>query len=272
MKKIRSFLQALAGLVVLAGLVLGLMAAFRALSGAGTMAEATNQLQESPLPGTPTLEAYPPPIPTHEPPTGYPPPDLTLPPEPTLSETEIAIDATFIAQATASAPAPIPTLGPLVGPQIIHDPLNHFNLQLFQGWYASTPSANAIAGVTSISNYDTYRIDDRPPGGMSIHISMGQLDAGQAFDQWLSNQRIIQTSPEYGAAGVTLTEPQPYTTGRYEGVTYTASNPPGEGSMVIYLLAGDSRIVGVDLRPIDAPALPEALLMLSTLEVLPALP
>lgn len=257
MKKAWSFLQVVAGLLILGALAVGLAVAFRALSGSGAA---------SALPGTPQ---------------GYPPPQATLPaPEATtIQMTRIAqatameaIEATRMAALTASAPPPIPTPGPLIGPQTINDPLNHFSLQLLPGWYASTPDSNAVVGVTTISNYDMYRIDNRPPGGMSIHISIGQLDTDQSFDQWLSERRALETSPEYGASGVTLTEPQPYVVGRYEGVTYTAYDPSGEGTMVIYLLTNDRRIVGIDLRPVGAPALPEALSMLSALEISPTTP
>ena len=153
---------------------------------------------------------------------------------------------------------------------LIYDPVNRFSVKLLPGWYANTPDANAIIGVTTISNYDMDRIDNRPPGGVSIHISVGQLDAEQSFEQWLSDRRARETSPEYGAGGVTLTEPQPYTLGRYTGVTYTALDSfSNEGVMIIYLLTSDRRIVGIGLRPADSPVLLDALSMLSTVDVSP---
>ena len=42
--------------------------------------------------------------------------------------------------------------------------------------------------------------------------------------------------------------------------------------MVIYLLTGEGRIVGISLGPVESPALPDALSMLATLDVAPIAP
>jgi hypothetical protein len=168
-------------------------------------------------------------------------------------------------------PAPTPTPGAVVGPQSVYDPLNRFSVKLLPGWYAYVPDANAVGGITTITNYDLNRIDNRPPGGLSIQISIGQLGAEQSFEQWLSDRRALETSAENGSFGVTLTKPQPYTLGRYTGFTYTAHDPlpSGESVTVIYLLTSDGRIVGIGLRPVGVPALSDGLSILSTIEILP---
>ena len=194
----------------------------------------------SPLP-TPTMTSGPTPTPY---PTPWP-PDFT--PSPT------------------STPSPTPE-----GiPAIIYDPLNRFSVTLLPGWYAYTPDANAVAGVTTISNYDKRLIDDPPPGSLSIQISIGQLEPGQSFEQWLSNWRLIETSPEYGAFGVTLTEPRPYTLGRYDGVTFIGNAPNSPSVLEIDLLTSDGRVAVIGLSPADSPILTEALQMLSTIEISP---
>jgi hypothetical protein len=152
---------------------------------------------------------------------------------------------------------------------LIYDPVNRFSLTLLPGWYAITPDAKAIEGVTTISNYDKRLVDDPPPDSVRIHISIGVLDAGQSFEQWLSDRRVLETSPEYGAGGVTLTEPQPYTLGRYTGVTYRGTDSfSNDAFTIIYLLTSDGRIVGIGVRPVDALALSDVLSMLSTLVIL----
>jgi hypothetical protein len=171
------------------------------------------------------------------------------------------------------SPTPPPSPTPAGVPYIITDPVNHFTMTVLPGWYAITPDANAVGGITSITSYDMRLVDNPPPSSKSIHITISQLDAGQSFEQWLSNQRARETSPDYGALGVILTEPQPYMLGEYIGVTYTAIDSSSkEGVTIIYMLARDRRIVGIGVRPISALALSEVKSMLSTLDVLPITP
>jgi hypothetical protein len=143
-------------------------------------------------------------------------------------------------------------------------------MTVLPGWYAITPDPKAIVAVTSISNYDIAHTDERPPDGLSIQISIGQLDVKQSFEQWLSDRRTLETSPENGSSGVTLTESQPYTLSQYKGVTYTAHDPlSGKDVMIIYLLTDDRRIIGIGLYPTTVPALSEGLSILSSIKVLP---
>lgn len=170
----------------------------------------------------------------------------------------------------STPPVPTPTPGAMVGPQSVYDPLNLFSVKLLAGWYAATPDAKAVAGVTEITNYDMFHVDNPPPGSMSIQISIGELKLEQSFEQWLSDRRARETSPEYGAGGVTLTESQPYTLGHYTGVTYTARDLfSRKGITIIYLLTSDGRIVGIGLKPADSLVLSDALSILSTLDVSP---
>ncbi len=201
------------------------------------------------------------PLPTTTPPTSpLPTPTVTSGPTPTPYPTPWPPDFT-------PSPTPTPTTTPEGTPVVIYDPVNHFSLRLLPGWYATMPDTNAIGGATQITNYDIN--NTLPPGGLFIQISSGSLKPGQSFAQWLSEWRALETSPESGAFGVTLTEPQPYTLGRYEGVTFIKNSLSGAHVLEIDLLSGDGRVVVIGLTPADSSALPEALLMLSTLEISP---
>jgi hypothetical protein len=267
MKRTWSLLQAAAGLVLLAALALGLVAAFRAVR--------SNGLADAPA-GTQALEGYPLPEVTTYPPTGYPPPPATLPPpeataiQATFDAEATMVMATMIAEMTASAPPPLPTPGPIVGPQTIADPVNHFSLNLLSGWRASVPSPNALAGVTDIVNYDVETVEDihgYPLGGLKIQIGAGKLPSGQSFDQWLSDWLTYRTI-EFPGPRPTPTEPIPYQLGSYEGVTFTRIGLDYP-VMEIALPLSNERVMSISLVPADSPALEEALSMLSTLEVSP---
>jgi hypothetical protein len=165
---------------------------------------------------------------------------------------------------------PTPTPTPAGVSYIITDTVNHFSATVLPGWYASIPDAMAVGGVTSISNYNQRLVDEPPPGSVRIDITVSELDAGQSFEQWLSNQRALETNPDLGGGGITLTEPQPYTLSRYTGVTYIGHDSfSNDAVVIIYLLTSDRRIVGIGVRPVGALALSDVLSMLSTLEVSP---
>jgi hypothetical protein len=166
-------------------------------------------------------------------------------------------------------PAPSPTSGPVIGPQTLYDPLNHFSINLLPGWYAYAPDAKAIAGVTTISNYDMNLIDSRPPNGLSIQISVGQLGVEQTFEQWLSNWRTLETSPENGAFGVTLTEPKPFMLGRYQGVSFIGKVLNGPDTLEIDVVTSDNRVAVIGVSPADSPLISKVLSMLSTIEISP---
>ena len=156
-----------------------------------------------------------------------------------------------------------------MGPQAIYDPLNRFSVKLLPGWYAYAPDAKAIAGVTTISNYDMNLIDSRPPNGLSIQISVGQLGVEQTFEQWLSNWRALETSPENGAFGVTLTEPKPFMLGRYQGVSFIGKVLNGPDTLEIDVVTGDNRVAVIGVSPADSPLITKVLSMLSTIEISP---
>jgi hypothetical protein len=166
-------------------------------------------------------------------------------------------------------PAPQPTPGPVVGPRSVYDPLNRFSITLLPGWYAYTPDAKAIAGVTTISNYDMNLVDNRPPSGLSIQISIGQLSADQTFEQWLSYWRALETSPENGSFGVTLTEPESLMLGRYKGVRFVGKSLNSGDTLEIDLVTNDNRVAVIGVSPADSPLLSEVLSMLSTIEISP---
>jgi hypothetical protein len=167
------------------------------------------------------------------------------------------------------SPTMMPSPTPEGIPYIITDPVNRFSMTVLPGWYAYTPDAKAIVGVTSIANYDMRLEDQQPQGGLSIQISIGQLKPGQSFEQWLTDWRALETSPESGAFGVTLTDSRPYKLGPYEGVTFIGNKLNNPSVLEIDLLTSGGRIAVIGLSPADSPVLSEAFQMLSTIEISP---
>jgi hypothetical protein len=167
------------------------------------------------------------------------------------------------------SPEPTPSPTPEGMPYLITDTVNHFSMTVLPGWYASIPDAMAVGGVTSISNYDQHLVDEPAPGSVRIHISIGTLKPGQSFEQWLADWRVIETSPENGAFGVTLTEPQPLTLGLYQGVSFIGNAPNNAGILEIDLVTNDKRVAVIGVSPADSPFLSEVLLMLSTIKISP---
>jgi len=167
-------------------------------------------------------------------------------------------------------PEPTTTSTPLPD-GLIYDPLGRFSLKLLPGWRASVPSANAVSGATVIINYDDENLGGEgafPPGALKIQIGAGKLPAGQSFEQWLSDWLTYRTVEEFPGPRPTATEPMPYQLGRYEGVTFFRTGLDYT-SMEIVLPLSDERVMAIGLVPADSPALSEALLMLSTLDVSP---
>ncbi len=167
-------------------------------------------------------------------------------------------------------PALSPTPGSLLGPQTLYDSVSHFSLTLYSGWYASAPDPH-VANVIDIANYNFYTTS-RPLDGISIQVQAGPLPSDKSFEQWLADYRVRETSPDNGAFGVVLTDPQPYQLGRYEGVSYIATGQEGERVLVIHILSGDGWIAVISLNPYDASnppstVLSDALSMLATIQI-----
>ena len=169
-------------------------------------------------------------------------------------------------------PSPAPQLTPilLIGPQLLDDPISHFSLMLSPGWHSSVPDSH-FASVTTVANYN-FHAGSRPTDGISIQIQAGPLPASQSFEQWSANFRAGETSPENGAFGVTLTTPQPYKLGQYEGIEYIATGQEGENVLVLLIPSGDGWVAVISISPADAsdppsPAFSEALTMLSTIQI-----
>jgi hypothetical protein len=182
-----------------------------------------------------------------------------------------AIRGTRIAEATAAAPAatstPSPTFTPLPSGQICYvDPLNHFSLLLSPGWFADPPpSPDAIGGATVLYNYDTTDGEGIfPPGSLKIQITSDELDAGQSFDQWLSDLIAFYTSSAEPIP-LTATEPTPYALGQYEGVSFVLMGQD-YSSLEIVLSLNGGRVLIIGLLPSDSSALSEGLSMLSSLD------
>jgi len=188
---------------------------------------------------------------------------------PLPSVTPVAVTPTRSPGPVTPESTALPTPGPLVGPGTLYSPITHFSLTLSSGWYATIPDTRS-ASVIDIANYNFY-IERRPPNGISIQIQAGPLPTGQSFEQWLADYRVRETSPDNGAFGVTLTAPQAYKLGRYEGVTYVATGQ-GESVLVLAIPSGDGWIAVISLSPYDASNSPssaftEALFMLSTIQI-----
>ncbi len=171
-------------------------------------------------------------------------------------------------------PPPAPSATPIRQPFLVRDPVNRFTLTLPPGWFAFTPHADSILGVTNVINYDQGAYDKRPLGGIKAQISIGQLEGDRSFEDWIVERRKLETSLEIGAVGNQLGEAQPYKLGAYSGVAYTIEEPgPGDADgdiiFTIYLLTETRRIVGIGVRPMDSPHFEEIMKILETLVVEP---
>jgi hypothetical protein len=207
--------------------------------------------------------------------TGYPPPPTPMNPiELATLAAHMTDEVLTIEDLTPLWFTPEPVIAtPSLEGSIVYDPLNKFSLILPAGWYAYTPGTNATVGITTITNYNLSVIDSRPSHGVSLQISIGQLETEMSFEEWLEKRRSQEMSPEYGAAENQLTDPEPYQAGNYEGVTYSATSVLGDKGVVIYLLTNDRRLAGIGLGPIvseNAQARSTALTILSTLKIDPA--
>jgi hypothetical protein len=260
MQRLLHALQPVGWLLVLAGLTAAIVIAFRSVGQpANPAGEATGDALSPGYP-PPTAAA---PLPTDLPP-GYPPPPTPLP---TLSETEqAAVWATEFAAMTASVPATPTPQGVVIGPRTITNLDGEFQLELASGWRAY------LGRTTSIINYDDEAFGGEgnfPKGGLKIQIEVSELSSGQTVEQWVS-QLIANVTAAHQDSGLpipTFAEPQPDVLGNYEGISYDGNGQ--SPFMHIILPVSDGRLIIIEIRPSDSPALPEGLELLSTLVVLP---
>jgi hypothetical protein len=162
------------------------------------------------------------------------------------------------------SPQPTPSPTPEGIPYLITDPVNHFSLILLPGWHAH------VGGTTVIFNYDDENFGGEgnfPPGGLKIQFGVGDLEPKQSFEQWLAKWIASSIAPPPGSSSpsLTATEPRPYTLGKYRGVTYFIDADPRIMEIVFPLT--DGRIMVIGLMPAGSLALPEALSILSTLDI-----
>lgn len=245
MKSIAKHISTVVSMLALAGVLLGVVYLF-----------------QPPTNGVPLTRA------TEMPASGYPAPNTPITP------TQLATLMAYVTQEVITiqdltplwfTPEPTLTATPSLGGSVIYDPVNKFSLTLPAGWYAYPPDPNAIVGVTQITNYDLSASDKRPALGVSAQISVGPLEDGKTFDQWIAERRQLETSPDYGAGNIQLTDAQQYTLAKYAGVRYTARELLGETTMVIYLLTDDRQIIGISIRPTESPNFAKILTILETL-------
>ena len=165
-----------------------------------------------------------------------------------------------------------PSATPSREPFVVRDPVNRFSLTLPPGWFAFTPHADSILGVTNVINYDQGAYDKRPLGGIKAQISIGQLEGGRSFEDWIVERRKLETSFENGSVGNRLGEARPYELGAYSGVAYTIEEPgiddaSGDIIFTIHLLTETRRIIGIGVRPMDSPHFDEIMKILETIVV-----
>jgi hypothetical protein len=121
--------------------------------------------------------------------------------------------------------------------------------------------AHRKGGTAYIYNYTEAELNmdhgagELPPGGMKIYFNFVTLSPGQSLEDWI----IAWSSPDV------LEQFQPYTLGKYNGVSRSIANEYG-GFVNILLVDGD-RMFYVNLSPANSPTLTEALEMLATLEI-----
>ena len=194
---------------------------------------------------------------------GYPAPATVSPSTPSPDGTAIASSDD---KATASAVPPVAaTTGRIIGPQTITDPAGHYSLGLRAGWWAS------LGATTVLVNYDEdtiANVNKFAPGDLKVQISVGRVQAGQSFDQWLSDWIAIETAPAPGSGKPNLaaTMPVPFKLGNYDGFQFTIDSeyPITEVDLPI----DDGWVIIIGFTPSDSPAMSEALSMLTGIEIL----
>lgn len=201
-------------------------------------------------------------------------------PEPNGQATQGDLNATYVVQATATTaalmtamPTLVPTLTPLPSGQRCYvDPVNNFTLLLNPGWQANPPPTGAANGDTILYNYNVEAVGgsevggggDLPQDAMKIQMAVGELNTNQTFEQWLSD-RINVYGTSAAPTPLTTTVPSPYTLGRYSGVSFLISGYGPNALEIALPINGSVAVIG--LIPADSPTLPEAVSMLSTLNV-----
>ena len=188
------------------------------------------------LPGNPYPPGYIPPVvitATSAPPTPYPPPP--------------------------GPPTPTP-IREFFGPGCYVDTnIDHFGLSVAYDWILNPSSEEG--GTAYIYNYTHEEIKadhgfvEHPPGSMKIDFSFVTLSSGQSLEEWMKAWFPPDEMEQF----------QPYTLGRYNGVSRSVPNEYG-GFINILLVDGD-RVFYVNLSPADSPTLEEALEMVATLEI-----
>lgn len=180
-------------------------------------------------------------------PIGSPTPDI-------IAENQ-KLAATLSADATATAKAQPPTATPgaIAGPTQIVDELNRLELELPSGWHAVVPAnAPGTLGETVIANFDFVTAEKAPADGITIHIGVGAIPDGNTFDDWVANRRKLEVSPDNGANGVVLTEPEPYKLGDLSGVSYYLKTKTGTVAKSIYLSLDGHEVLGISIYPLSA--------------------
>jgi hypothetical protein len=204
--------------------------------------------------------------------------ELGIEATPDLLATQGAVQTQVVGTATAQAavqhqPAATPpasTTETLPTPAwdglTVYDPLNRFSLQLPKGWNALTPAAEAVAGATSIVNYELSPDPGfiPPPNAVKMDLITMPLAEGQSFEQWVAERLGCETTGDCATPGSQLVgQLEPFESGAYKGTTATISSQVLV--KVIWLDLNDGRGLEVGLIPPDSSALPDALAVLSTL-------
>jgi len=187
---------------------------------------------------------------------------------PDLLATQGAVQTQVVGTATAQAAVQLqPTAtAPVLDGLTVYDPLNRFSLQLPKGWNALTPSTEAVAGTTTIVNYELSPDPGfiPPPNAVKMDLITMPFGEGKTFEQWVDERIGCEATGECATPGSELVgQPEPIQSGPYKGLAATLSSQVLV--KVIWLDLNDGRGLEVGVIPPDSSALPDALAVLSTL-------
>jgi len=186
-----------------------------------------------------------------------------------LAESRLAVTLSSSFAATSSAfPIPTPYLQPTDtysehDPVCFVDPSHRFSLVIAPGWYASPMGGHSV----TLYNYDYRHIAEQDDvfsnGGMKVSLDVLDVVQGTNFDQYVEDR--IEVEQQAAENRLIVTDPISYTLGAYSGVAFTFS---GYGLDVMEIILKDgNRIAIIGLMPANSPALPEAMSILSSLDL-----
>lgn len=161
--------------------------------------------------------------------------------------------------------------------RVFTDPLNQISLLLPTGWCGTPPAADAIEGISTITNYTeedvrTNVLDQEgwlPPEALKIQIMSEPIRAGISLEE-LTNESVAQEMTP-NTIGHTLevealvSELWSYDLAGYKGYITIIDHPPYPPSLLIQLQVDQDRSIRLGLTPATSESLDEGLRIASTL-------